>query len=238
VADALHAYRQADALAATLAENAAARVRQAQLLLGDLLEQDIEVQREPEGEPHVAVKQGTAPDRIPSATDPEQRHGHKSKEKKFTGHKVRTVVDTESGLILDTEVLPGNAGDASDVKAQIERVVKENEVVIDAVLGDCAFGNGATRAEFAATAMTLHAKVPAEAQRGDRFPKSRFTLDLAAGRATCIGSGRSVRAVRCGRTAPRVPTDAQWRSTRRRRCCEPPVPRRRRRRGVRPCGNG
>lgn len=185
VADALHAYRQADALAATLAETAAARVRQAQLLLGDLLEQDIEVQREPEGEPQIAVKQGTAPDRIPSATDPEQRHGHKSKEKKFTGHKVRTVVDTESGLILDTEVLPGNAGDASDVKAQIERVVKENEVVIDAVLGDCAFGNGATRAEFAATAMTLHAKVPAEAQRGDRFPKSRFTLDLAAGRATC-----------------------------------------------------
>ena len=185
VKDALRAYQQADALAATLTEEAADRVRQAQLLLGDLLAQDLEVRREEDKEPRVAVKQGTAPDRIPSATDPEQRHGHKSKEKKFTGHKVRTVVETESGLILDTEVLPGNAGDASEVKAQIERVAEESEVTIAAVLGDCAFGNGATRAEFAETTITLHAKVPAEAQRGGLLPKSRFTLDLAAGTATC-----------------------------------------------------
>jgi len=185
VKDAVRAYRQADALAATLAEEAAARVRQAQLLLGDLLEQDIEVQHPENGESKVAVKQGTAPARIPSATDPEQRHGHKSKEKKFTGHKARTVVDTESGVILDTEVLPGNAGDASEVKAQIERVVAEHDVTIAAVLGDCAFGNGATRAEFAETTITLHAKVPAEARRGELFPKSRFTLDLATGTATC-----------------------------------------------------
>lgn len=185
VKDAVRAYRQADALAATLSETAAARVRQAQLLLGDLVEQDIEVKREAGQEPRVAVKQGTAPDRIPSATDPEQRHGHKSKEKKFTGHKARAVVDTESGLILDTEILAGNAGDASEVKAQIERVAEENHVTIEAVLGDCAFGNGATRAEFAETTITLQAKVPAEAQRGELFPKSRFTLDLAAGTATC-----------------------------------------------------
>jgi hypothetical protein len=185
VKDAIRAYHQADALAATLAEEAAARVRQAQLLLGDLLEQDLEVQHPKSGKPQVAVKQGTAPDRIPSATDPEQRHGHKSKEKKFTGHKARTVVDTESGLILDTQVLPGNAGDASEVKAQIERVAQENDVTIAAVLGDCAFGNGATRAEFAETEITLHAKVPAEARRGELFLKSRFTLDLEAGTATC-----------------------------------------------------
>lgn len=185
VRDAVRAYRQADTLAATLTEEAAARLRQAQLLLGDLLEQDLEVQHPESGEPQVAVKQGTAPDRIPSATDPEQRHGHKSKEKKFTGHKARTVVDTASGLILDTEVLPGNAGDASEVKAQIERLAKDQEVTIAAVLGDCAFGNGATRAEFAETEMTLHAKVPAEARRGELYLKSRFTLDLEAGTATC-----------------------------------------------------
>jgi hypothetical protein len=185
VRDAVRAYQRADALAATLPEAAATRVRAAQLLLGELLEQDLEVQHPEGGEPRVAVKQGTAPDRIPSATDPEQRHGHKSKENRFTGHKARTVVETRSGMILDTKVLPGNAGDASEVKEQIERVAEDHEVTIEAVLGDCAFGNGATRAEFAETGMTLHAKVPAEARRGDLFPKSRFTLDLEAGTATC-----------------------------------------------------
>ena len=185
VADAVQAWKLAEALAATLEEQAAARVRQAQLLLGDLVLQDIEVQPDAAGKPHVRVKQGTAPDRIPSATDDEQRHGHKSKSNKFTGHKARTVVETTSGLILDSEVLPGNAGDATELMAQLERVATECAVTLGAVLGDCAFGNGATRAEFAAQGLPLYAKVPAEARRGDRFPKSRFTLDLAAGTATC-----------------------------------------------------
>lgn len=185
VADALRAWKLADALAETLGGEAAARLRQAQLLLGDLLLQDVEVKLGRDGKPQVAIKQGTEPDRIPSATDEEQRHGHKSKAHKFTGHKARTVVETQSGLILDTEVLPGNAGDAGGVLTQVQRVAQECETTVAAVLGDCAYGNGSTREEFAAAGIPLLAKVPAEARRGEFFPKSRFTLDLEAGTATC-----------------------------------------------------
>jgi hypothetical protein len=64
------------------------------------------------------MKQGTAPDRIPSVSDPEQRHGHK----RFTGHRVAVVVDRESQLILDCALLLGNAGDAQWVLEAIERV--------------------------------------------------------------------------------------------------------------------
>lgn len=172
-------------LLATLTETEAAPVRAAATLLSNLLGQDVETSDDPDGTSHPQIKRGTAPNRIPSATDPEQRHGRKSKRQRFTGHKARTLVETESGLILDTEVLPGNAGDGQDVVAHLERVAAANEVAIDTVLGDCAFGSGGTRAEFAAKDITLQAKVPTSARGDGLFPKTRFTLDLETGTATC-----------------------------------------------------
>src|SRR5262249_42277693 len=96
--------------------------REAAALLEQLLLQDVVESREGEGRLQAAIKEGTAPERIPSATDPEQRHGRKSKSKRFTGHKASVAVDLDSQLILDAAVLPGAAGDATGALEQVERV--------------------------------------------------------------------------------------------------------------------
>ena len=51
------------------------------------------------------IREGTDRDRVASATDPDQRHGHKSQHRQFTGHKARIAVDAASQLIVDAEVL-------------------------------------------------------------------------------------------------------------------------------------
>ena len=183
--DALRTWKLAQAAVARCTPAQASSLREAQLLLGDLLLQDVEIRQDAEGDERAHVKEGTAPDRIPSATDPEQRHGHKSQANRFTGHKSRTAVDVETGLILDVEVRPGNAADATELKAQVERVEATTGDTVTTVYGDCAFGNGSTRAELTEAGKELVAKVPTASPQQTYFPKSRFTIDLEAGTVTC-----------------------------------------------------
>jgi hypothetical protein len=127
-----------------------------------------------------------APDRLISVHDPEMRHGRKSSSQRFNGHKTQVAVDTDSQLITAVEVLAGNAPDAE----QALEVVEASEVATDCrvaeVLGDCAYGAGETRAEFAAAGRTLIAKVP-DVQNQGYFAKTDFQLDLKAARCTCPG---------------------------------------------------
>jgi len=46
---------------------------------------------------------------VVSVTDPEMRHGRKSKSKRFDGHKAAIATDPESQLITAADVLAGNA---------------------------------------------------------------------------------------------------------------------------------
>ena len=73
-------------------------------LLGQLLLQDVE--RKDDG---VSARDSVSKDRMLSVHDPELRHGHKSSRRRFDGHKVAVVVDTDSQLITAVDVLPGNA---------------------------------------------------------------------------------------------------------------------------------
>jgi Transposase DDE domain/Transposase domain (DUF772) len=161
------------------------RVKEACGLLEQLLLQDVTWEKEP-GQPLSAeLKQGTAPDRVPSATDPEQRHGHKSQSQRFTGHKVAVVVDRASQLVLDCEVLPGNAGDAQGVLEAVERVEQATGQEVGSVVGDGAYGSGPTRQAFEEAGRELVVRPPRESLNGGRFPKSAFDLDLAGDRVTC-----------------------------------------------------
>ncbi|HEY3285079.1 MAG TPA: IS1182 family transposase [Armatimonadota bacterium] len=161
------------------------RVKEACELLSQLLLQDVEWQEPSEGGPRAQLKQGTAPDRIPSVGDPEQRHGHKSAHKRFTGHKVAVVVDREGQLILDCALLPGNAGDAQGVLEAIERVEETTGQAVEQVVGDGAYGSGATRQAFQEAGRELVVRAPRSAPPGGRFPKSAFTLNLEEESVTC-----------------------------------------------------
>lgn len=148
-------------------------------LLARILAQDIE--RDERGP---RLKRGVAPDRLISVHDPEMRHGRKSRSQRFNGHKAQIAVDTDSQLITAVEVLPGNAPDAERALEVVEASETATGGEVEEVIGDCAYGAGETRAEFAASGRTLVAKVP-EIQNQGCFAKTDFHLDLEAGTCTC-----------------------------------------------------
>ena len=147
--------------------------------LARILAQDIE--RDENG-PH--LKRGVAPDRLISVHDPEMRHGRKSSSQRFNGHKAQVAVDTDSQLITAVEVLPGNAPDAEQALEVVAASEAATGCEAEEVIGDCAYGAGEARAEFAASGRTIVAKVP-EMQNQGYFPKTAFQIDLEAGTCTC-----------------------------------------------------
>src|SRR5215471_3060262 len=150
-------------------------------LLARILVQDIE--RDANGP---RLKRGVAPDRLISIHDPEMRHGRKSSSHRFNGHKAQVAVDTDSQLITAVDVLPGNAPDAERALEVVEASEAATDCQVVEVLGDCAYGSGETRAEFAAAGRRLIAKVP-DIQNQGYFAKTDFQLDLEAGTCTCPG---------------------------------------------------
>ena len=148
-------------------------------LLGQLLLQDVE--RKDDG---VDLKEGVSRDRIPSVQDPEIRHGHKSSSLRFDGYKAAVAVDTDSQLITAVDVLPGNAPDNAGALALVEQSEKNTACEVEETMGDCAYGDGATRQAFVDAGRTLVAKVPGRPNKA-YFPKEDFQIDLAAGTCTC-----------------------------------------------------
>src|SRR6266849_3516834 len=148
-------------------------------VLARILAQDIE--RDENGP---RLKQGVAPNRLISVHDPEMRHGRKSSSHRFNGHKAQVAVDTDSQLITAVEVLPGNAADADQALEVVEASETATECEAVEVMGDCAYGAGATRAAFAASGRTLVAKAP-EMHNQEFFAKTAFEIDLEAGTCTC-----------------------------------------------------
>jgi hypothetical protein len=130
------------------------------------------------------LKQGVAPDRLISVHDPEMRHGRKSSSHRFNGHKAQIAVDTDSQLITAVDILAGNAPDADHALEVIEASEAATGCQVAEVLGDCAYGAGSTRAEFAARGRTIVAKVP-DMHNQQFFAKTAFQIDLEAGTCTC-----------------------------------------------------
>lgn len=158
-------------------------------LLGRLLLQDVE--RKEEGP---ALRKGVAEDRVVSVHDPEMRHGRKSTSRRFNGHKAQVAVDTESQLITAVAVLAGNAPDKQKALEMVERTEQNTGCSVEETMGDCAYGDGPTRQEFAEAGRRLIAKVPAQYNQG-RFTKSQFRIDLPTGSCTCP-AGHTTRDIR------------------------------------------
>jgi hypothetical protein len=178
-----------------LAKEGSGHARENAELLSQILLQDIEEATTSEGGDETSagcssptgdtakIRQETVTDRMPSATDPEQRHGRKSASKRFNGHKSSIVADTKSGIILSCDVLAGNAGDATGALEQVREAERNAGFPIAQTLGDCAYGGAETRAAFADAKRSLIAKVPAPP--GGPFGKSAFHIDLDQDTVTC-----------------------------------------------------
>ena len=174
-------------LAATVLGTAAAdqelaadpEVAEAAGLLSQVVLQDVEATDD-----GPAVREGVAPDRVVSHSDPEMRHGRKSASRRFDGHKLDVIIDEASEMVLGVEVRAGNAGDGEGAAPLLSTVTGTEGIEVATLLADMAYSDGDVREAVEAQGTDLVAKVPPVTNSG-RFPKTEFNIDLAAGTVTC-----------------------------------------------------
>lgn len=155
------------------------RVAEAAELLGQLLWQDVAPT-----ERGYRIQKGTAKDRIPSVHDPEQRHGHKSHGKTFTGHKAALAVDVESQLITAVEVMPGNAGDGGSAAPLVEASEANTGLAVEQVIGDTAYGSMEGR-EALGEREVIAPTVKSHAGEEGRLTKADFVIDVEHDTVRC-----------------------------------------------------
>jgi hypothetical protein len=180
------------------------KLTEAAELLMQLLLQDIE--RKPEG---ASIKEGVSRDRVVSVHDPEMRHGRKSKSKRFDGHKAALAVDAESQLITAVAVLGGNAPDNEKALELVEQTEENAQVEVEETIGDCAFGDGTTRQEFANAGRKLLAKVP-DRPNSAQIPKEDFRIDLQNKTCTCPAGQECATLESIGRRKDRNGESQEW----------------------------
>lgn len=155
-------------------------VREPADMLAQVIDQDVE--SDDGGDPR--IRQGVAPDRVISHSDPEMRHGRKSASRRFDGHKLDIIGDEDSELILGVEVRAANASDGEGAVPLLEAVQGVDGVEVETLLGDMAYSDGDVREAVDEAGAELVAKVPAVTNAG-RFPKTDFDVDTQAGRVRC-----------------------------------------------------
>lgn len=155
-------------------------LRRCSLLLR-VVEQDLETDETG----RLVVAQRVAKDRIVSLTDPQARHGRKSKSHTFNGFKLHLVGDVVSGLIASIAVTVGNQHDGKPA-ARLIRRARQLCDAIELVLGDTAYGGAELRHVMRASlSVELVAPPPAAQVKANGFAAKDFDQDIARGQATC-----------------------------------------------------
>lgn len=157
-------------------------VRSTSWLLTKVLGDD--VVSDENGDPQMG--EGTAPDRIISVTEPEMRHGRKSKASRFNGFKVAVTTEQTSELIVDIADLPAPGSDGQQLIPMLERVQERTGATVERVIGDGAFGSGDLRADCADfPEHPVDLVAPVSEPQDAEVAKSAFSLDLPNRTATC-----------------------------------------------------
>src|ERR1022692_756541 len=124
-----------------------------------------------------------AKDRVISTTDPEDRHGHKSRNRHFDGYKAHLSIDPDSELIDEVVATPANTPDRDAAPLLLGGHDAEEDKPV--VLGDSAYADGATRDGLESAGFSLLAKSPPVRNSTGLFTKDRFVVDLEQMTVTC-----------------------------------------------------
>src|SRR5262249_20787433 len=155
-------------------------VREPVDLLAQVIDQDVVADEG--GDPR--IRQGVAPDRVISHSDPEMRHGRKSASRRFDGHKMDVITDEDSEMVLGVERRPGTAADGEGAVPLLSAVQEVPGVEVETLLGDMAYSDGDVREAVEEAGAEMVAKVP-PTTNGGRFPKTDFDVNTAEGAVTC-----------------------------------------------------
>ena len=129
-----------------------------------------------------------AKDRVISTVDPEARHGHKSRNRRFDGYKAHLSIDPDSELIDQVVATPANTPDRDAASGLLAPVSDQEDK--PEVLGDSAYADGATRDALEAKGFSVTAKCPPVRNATGLFTKDLFSVDLETQTVTCPAGQR------------------------------------------------
>ena len=129
------------------------------------------------------IVRAVARDRVISTVDPEARHGHKSRSRRFDGYKGHVSLDPDSEIIDDVTVTPANAADQDAVEDLLAPCTGLE--VKPEVMGDSAYAGAELRERLAGKGFGVTAKVPPASNRDGLYSKDDFTIDLDADVVWC-----------------------------------------------------
>ncbi len=129
------------------------------------------------------IVRGVAKDRVISTVDPEARHGHKSRNRRFDGYKAHLSVDPDFEVIDEVVVTPANTHDADAVDDLLSGHGDDEDK--PTVFADSAYAGADTLAHLHGEGYDVMAKVPPAANRGGRFSKDDFAVDLEENTVAC-----------------------------------------------------
>ncbi|MEO8527077.1 MAG: transposase [Caldimonas sp.] len=133
----------------------------------------------------LVIAERVAADRIVSITDPEARHGRKSKSQTFKGFKVHLLGEVVSGLIASVAVTKGNMHDGAPAQRLLRRA-KDLCAEITQVLADTAYGGARLRhIAQGACGVNLIAPPPPVNGKAGKLGKGDTILDREARTVTC-----------------------------------------------------
>lgn len=122
------------------------------------------------------IVRAVARDRIISTVDPDARHGHKSRSRRFDGYKGHVSIDPDSEIIDDVSVTPANTADQDAAETLLAPCAE-----LDAkpeVMGDSAYAGAELRERLDTLGFDVTAKVPPASNRGGLYSKDDFDIDL------------------------------------------------------------
>jgi hypothetical protein len=165
-------------LAAVADRGLEAEQAEAVALLALVAGQDVEPGQRP-GSWRIARK--VAKDRVISTVDPQARHGHKTTADKRDGYKAHIAAEPVSGLVTACALTAANVPDGS---TGIGLLAGEQPGL--EVLGDSAYGGGATRAALRAAGHSQTIKpIPLHSAVPGGFTIHDFRIDTQAGMVRC-----------------------------------------------------
>jgi hypothetical protein len=154
-------------------------LKEALALVERVIAQDLEP--DPDGG-SLRIKRGVAKDWRISVTDPDMRHGRKSKSKLFNGYKRHLARELDGGMILAATVRPAN--EPEHLAAEVLRPEVEVHGPVTELHIDRGYLSSAWTHDMFERGERILAK-PWPSRNGDRFPKSAFVIDLDRGVVRC-----------------------------------------------------
>jgi hypothetical protein len=128
------------------------------------------------------IRRGVAPDRMPSLGDPEMRHGRKTRTKPFSGYKRHVLTVLGADIIVGAVARPANEPEHQALAPLVPTLTAHGPLT--ELFIDRGYLASPTVPALQDTGTTIRAKAWT-AHNGGRYPKQRFTIDLAAQRVTC-----------------------------------------------------